>query len=75
MLTACAAGTVCINTNLIHVDFYLLRVLNLRHYLAAGEGCVAARVGIKRRNTDKAVNTLFGFQISEGIVSTDKESR
>ena len=42
MLTTSTAGTVGIYTNLIHIDFYLNGIIQLRHNVAGTEGGMAA---------------------------------
>ena len=59
VLTARTAGTVRIDTQIIHVDLYIEILLNIRHNLAAYEGSLTLSRRIERRNTHEAVYALL----------------
>ena len=43
VLSTCTAGTIGIHTHIIHVDFHLYGIIQLRHDITGAEGSMAAR--------------------------------
>ena len=52
MLSACAGGTIGIDSNILRIDLNVQVFLNIRHDFAGREGCLALSVGIERGNSD-----------------------
>ena len=73
MLATGTAGAVGIHTHIIHVDFHLYRIIQLRHNITGAEGSMTACRRVKWRNAHKTVHSLLRLQKSVGIMPLDKE--
>ena len=67
VLTACTAGSVGINTDIIRLDFNFRIILNFRHNIAGRKRGLPSACAVEGRHTHQTVNPLLGFQIAIGI--------
>ena len=73
VLAAGAAGAEGIDAQVLVLDIDLDFVVHLREDEDAGEGGVAARVGVEGRDADQAVDADFGLQQAVGVLAVDFE--
>ena len=67
MLSACTAGTVGVNTDVIRVNLYVNVFLDVRHDIAGHKGGLALSRSVKGRYADQTVHTVFRAQVTVGI--------
>ena len=68
VLSACAAGPVCVPLQIGRIDLYLDRVIDKRVHEHRRECSLSLALGIERRDTHQTVHPALGLQITEGIV-------
>ena len=68
MLAAGTAGAVVVHPHIVHVKVHLHVIINFRHHIYGGEGCMTAFCRIEWRNTHQAVHPFFRFQEAIGIL-------
>ena len=71
VLAAGAAGAQRIDAHVRLVDVDLDAVVDRRIDVDAGEGRVAARIGIERRNAHQAMHAVLGFEPAIGVTALD----
>ena len=67
------AGTIRIDTYILHIKMNIYRIVNFRHNINRRKGCMTSCIRIKRRNTDQTMYPFFRLQIPEGIFTLNKE--
>ena len=71
MLTAGAAGTVGVDTDVVGFDFDLIVVFDFRHNIAGSERRMTSAGAVERRYTHQTMDAFFGLQIAVSVFAVD----
>jgi hypothetical protein len=73
VLAAGARGAVCVDLQVLGIDLDIYGVLHQRRHLHPGEGGVAARLRVERRDPHQPVHPLLGREQAIGVLAARDE--